>query len=299
MRVLVTGGRGFLGAWVARRLLLRGFEVSCLDVTDNAAVAESILGAAAGRVEWRHGDVSCVQDVLDAMQGCDGVIHIAGLLTPTCKADPVLGAKVNLIGTLNIFEASKRCGIRKVLYASTAAVYGPEDTQHPTPVTHYGAFKLAAEGCARAYWHDAGISSVGLRPLVIYGPGRELGPSAGVTLACRAAAAGSPYEISFTGRSGFAYVDEVAGAFEAALLASLEGARVYNFWGDVADVSEVTRSINELAPGAQITAAGASLGVPADIDSGAIYRDLPDIRRVPLADGLAQTLQHYRARGGK
>lgn len=299
MKVLITGGRGFLGAWVARRLLARGMDVRSLDVSDQGGAAESVLGPSMQRVQWRLGDVSRREDVHEALQGCDRVIHVAGVLTPVCRQDPILGAQVNLVGTLNIFEAAKERDIRHVLYTSTAAVFGPEDTDCPRPVSHYGAFKLAAEGCARAYWHDAGICSFALRPLVIYGPGRELGPSAGVTLACRAAAEGRAYEIPFTGRSGFVYVDEVAAAFEAALLSQPQGASVYNMWGDVADVASVVRTIQELAPGARISAAGPVLGVPADIDSSALYRDFPLLQRIGLAGGLGETIAHYRRQRGQ
>jgi nucleoside-diphosphate-sugar epimerase len=294
MKVLLTGGAGFLGAWVARRFLNRGLEIRSLDLSNDLSIAQSILGSSVDQVDWVRGDISNGNDVRGAMRGCSGVIHIAGVLTPVCKTDPVRGAMVNLIGTLNVFEAAKHEGITQVLYTSTAAVFGPEDKSVPVPVSHYGAFKLASEGCARAYWADEGIASAALRPLVIFGPGRTLGPSSGVTLACRAAAEGRPFEISFTGRSGFIFVDEVAAAFEALLVAKLEGARVYNLWGDVADTGEVVEEIVRCVPGAQISATGPVLPVPADIDSTQIYQDFPQLKRIPLASGLRRTIEHYQ-----
>jgi UDP-glucose 4-epimerase len=294
MKILVTGGAGFLGAWVVRRLQRNGHAVRCLDLGDDLRVARSILGTPADAIDWRRGDVGRAEDVLDASSGCAAIVHIAGLLTPACRADPVRGATVNLIGTLNVFEAAKRWGISKIVYTSSAAIFGPEDTDTPRPVSQYGAFKLACEGSARAYWADEGISSCGFRPLVIYGPGRELGPSAGVSLACRAAAEGQPYTIPFTGRSGFVFVDEVAAAYEAALLSPPTGAAVYNFWGDVADVREVVAEIRACEPHARITAEGSPLPVPADIDSTALYRDFPELVRTPLRLGLTRTIEYYR-----
>ena len=67
-------------------------------------------------------------------------------MTPTCQADPLLGARVNVIGTLNAFEAAKANGITQVFYTSSGGVYGLKDNQPPFPSTHYGAFKLANEG---------------------------------------------------------------------------------------------------------------------------------------------------------
>jgi UDP-glucose 4-epimerase len=295
MRVLVTGGAGFLGAWVARRLVRSGLEVRSLDVADDRGTARFIMGVAADAVEWRRGDVSRGEDVLEASRGCAGIVHIAGVLTPACRADPVRGAMVNVLGTLNVFEAAKGHGIGRVLYTSSAAVFGPDDTDQPRPVTHYGAFKLATEGSARAYWADEGISSMGLRPLVIYGPGRELGPSAGISLACRAAAEGRSYQIPFSGRSGFVFADEVAAAFEAALSGAWQGARIYNFWGNVADTEMLAQAIGRHARGAVITAGGPPLPVPADIASQQIYDDFPEIERTALDLGILRTIEHYRS----
>ena len=115
-----------------------------------------------------------------------------GVLTPTCSANPVLGAQVNLLGSLHVFDAALAHGVRQVVYASSAGVYGPDHADYPAPATHYGAFKLAVEGAARAYWPTQGLASVGFRPFIVYGPGRESGVSAGPSLACRAAAQGQP-----------------------------------------------------------------------------------------------------------
>ncbi|MEO6322648.1 MAG: NAD(P)-dependent oxidoreductase, partial [Polaromonas sp.] len=188
--VLITGGSGFLGAWIIRRLTARGMEVRVLDIHDRRQTVASIAGDMAHQLDWRVGDIADGQAVSQAMHGCGGVIHLAGVLTLVCSAQPVRGAQINLIGTLNVFEAAQAEGIRQVVYASSAGVYGPDDAQHPLPMTHYGAFKLATEGSARAYWHDRQIASIGFRPFVVYGPGRETGVSAGPSLACRAAARG-------------------------------------------------------------------------------------------------------------
>lgn len=292
-RVLVTGGAGFLGSWVVRKLLACGYRVRSLDLRAEARLAERILGANGCDVEWMSGDVGDPGDVQRAMEGCEHVVHIAALLTPACRANPAHGAAVNLLGTIHVFEAAKRCGIHHVVYASTAAVFGPDSNTVPCPVTHYGAFKLAAEGCARSFWFDAGVGSVGLRPLVIYGPGRELGPTAGVTLACQAAARCEPYTISFTGRAGFMHVEEVASAFAHALHPSTPGAAVYNCWGDNADVEDVIASIRAVVPGARIKAAGPPTGVPADVDSRALYNALPAIERISLGEGIRRTIQYY------
>jgi nucleoside-diphosphate-sugar epimerase len=275
-------------------MLALGADVRSLDVNGDTATARKIIGSGFDRVEWRIGDVSRADDVDAASRGCTAIIHIAGVLTPVCQANPVRGAQVNLIGTLNVFEAARVRRIAQVLYASSATVYGPNNANYPEPTSHYGAFKLAAEGCARAYWSEHRITSTALRPLVIYGPGRYLGPSAGVTLACRAIAEGKPYVIPFSGRSGFAHADDVAAAYEAALLHPREGAAAYNFWGHVVDTDEVVGEMKRIAPSADIRAQGNAIPVPADVESRAIYRDYPTLGSTSLHDGIAATIEFYR-----
>lgn len=116
----------------------------------------------------------------------DAVIHLAGLQIPSCRDNPIVGAKVNLIGTLNVFEAAKalKAAGKKafnIVYASSAAIFGPDedyhreavtDTSAPAPASHYGAYKLCCEHSAKAYHTANGLNSVGLRPLSVYGPGR-------------------------------------------------------------------------------------------------------------------------------
>jgi len=135
----------------------------------------------------------------------------------------VLGAQVNVIGTLNIFEAVKK--FRQdlqmdspVVYTSSAAVTGfPSDYSSPLedetphrPRTHYGVFKLANEGNARIYWQDQKIKSVGLRPHTVYGVGREIGITSGPTKAIKAAVLGRKFVIPFSGKTSFNYVEDLA-----------------------------------------------------------------------------------------
>jgi UDP-glucose 4-epimerase len=296
MKFLITGGAGFLGAWIARRLLAGGHAVRVLDRSTNDTLMRAIAGPDARAVEWRTGDVSKADDVIRAAEGCDSIAHLAALLTPACQADPVRGAEVNLIGTINAFEAAKRHGMRGIAYASSASAYGPDDGVMPRPTTLYGAFKLAGEGCARAYAADHGMASVGFRPLVIYGPGREIGMSAGPTLACRSAVEGKPYTIPFTGRTDMIFVDDVAAAFEAALLRGYSGAHVFNLRGEIATMDRIIEMIRGLVPGAALSAAGDPLPVAAEIEAHDTEAVLGPLPRTGLADGLARTIAFYGTR---
>jgi nucleoside-diphosphate-sugar epimerase len=295
MRVLVTGGSGFLGAWVVKRLLAEGEEVRIFDVHERRETMRSIAGEIADELHWRVGDIRNAEDVARAMEGCDGVIHLAGVLTTDCSARRVRGAEINLIGSLNVFEAALAEGIDRVVYASSAGVYGPHDTHHPIPATHYGAFKLAVEGAARAYWSEHGIASIGFRPFVIYGPGRETGISAGPSVACRAAVRGEGYTIGYSGASGLVYVDDVAQAFVQALSVPLQGASVCNLVGELSTVDEVIAEIRRHLPGARLGSSGAPLSIAPGIDEAGLDALLPQRQRTGLAEGLAATLRFYDA----
>ncbi|WP_432257314.1 NAD-dependent epimerase/dehydratase family protein [Cupriavidus sp. TMH.W2] len=293
-RVLITGGSGFLGAWIIRRLAARGTDVRVFDMHSNRATVADIAGPAAQGLEWEVGDIRDADAVHRAMHGCDGVIHLAGVLTPDCSADPVRGAEINLMGSLNVFEAAHAHGIARVVYASSAGVYGPHDAGHPQPATHYGAFKLAVEGAARAYWHERQVASIGFRPFVVYGPGRETGISAGPSLACRAAARGEPCTIGYTGASGLIYVDDVAQAFEQALLTPAQGASVYNLVGQSTTMDEVIAEIRRQVPGARLKAEGPPLTIAPGITEDGLDALLPLRQRTGLAQGIAATLDHHR-----
>ena len=296
MRVLITGGGGFIGAWLSKRLLASGHEVQIFDLRKERNIAAAIVGSALDRIDWVLGDVSDGNAVRQAAEGCDLLVHLAAVLTPACQQDPVRGAQINLIGTLNVFEAARVHGLQKVLYMSSAGVYGTDDGSVPYPLTHYGAFKLAGEGSARAYHLDHGISSLGVRPLVVYGAGRETGLTAGPTIACRAAARGETYIIPFSGDSNFVYVDDVAAAFAKGADTTINGAHVHNILGEKSSAESIAGEIKRLIPRADISVNGPKLPVVADIDDSEIEKTLPGLKRTPLSEGLAATIEHYRPR---
>ncbi len=288
----MTGGTGFLGAWVTRRLLEAGCTVRIVDRSTDRALLDAIAGP--GAAECLEGDVGDPERLAAQAQGCDRIIHLAALLTPACQADPIRGATVNLIGTLAVFEAARQHGIPQVTYASSAGVFGPDSGEVPFPSTQYGAFKLACEASARAYWLDRGIASVGFRPLVVYGPGRKVGSTAGITLACRHAASGKAYTIPFTGLTDLVFVDDVAAALVAAVLRPVTGAHVFNLPGEVASVDQVIAALRALCPGAVLRAEGPPVPVAPHLARHDLHPVLGVLPSTPLAAGLARTVAYYR-----
>jgi len=297
MRVLITGGRGFIGAWTARALLDGAHDVRIFDVHDERTTFDALVGReriAGDHIEHVHGDITEPRDVDDAVEGCDAVVHLAAVLIPTARKDPLLGARVNVLGTLHVFEAAKKYGVRNIAYASSAAVFGPHDGIHPEPRTLYGAYKLCNEGCARAYFDDAGIRSIGLRPSTVYGPGREIGVTADPTLAMRAAAEGRSYTIRFTGATGMDYARDVGTIFARAATETPDGAHAFSLQGQLATMDDVLAAIHTVVPDADVHAEGAELMFAAQLDEEPLHALLPNLQRTPLLEGTRATIEFYR-----
>lgn len=295
MKVLITGAGGFIGAWLIKRLIRKGYRIRVLDLIENRKIIAAIAGSSiADGIEWCCGDIADTAIVHHTAKDCDALIHLAGLLTPACQENPVLGANVNLIGALNIFTAAQKFNIGKVLYMSSAGVFGPDGGSEPHPTTLYGAFKLAAEYSAKAFYETEGISSIGFRPFVVYGPGRTQGLSAGPTLACQAIAQSREYTIPFSGEFDMIHVDDVAAAFEIVLQTSLNGAAVLNLLGTKVSVGEVVADLNHLAGRVAIDAAGDPLPIVAPTEEPFAGHLLPGWRPRSLRQGLQETIEFYR-----
>lgn len=298
MRVLVTGGAGFIGSWVIKKLVAAGIVPVVFDRTSDRRVLQQIAGTElAETILWRTDDISDTESVINASVECDTIIHLASLLTPACRADPILGANVNLIGLLNVFLAARKHGMSRVLYISSAGVFGPGGGSTPEPTTLYGAFKLAGEHSARAFFEDDGISSIGFRPYVVYGPGREIGLSAGPTLACRAAARGEPYTIPFTGTIDMIHVEDVADALVKALSFQKPGAKVVNLLGTQTTTEEIIATIQATVPEAEIDAAGPPM--PITLPELATPSLFSDWKPRSLEQGISETIAYYRYTAGK
>jgi nucleoside-diphosphate-sugar epimerase len=299
---LVTGASGCIGAWVVKLLLERGDRPVSFDITDDARRVEQILPldrwADVGREKGDITELDAVERALDRT-GARHVIHLAGLQVPFCKSDPMAGAKVNVLGTVNVFEAAIRHGIERVAYASSAAVYGPEqdrvDEAAPCrPTTHYGVYKCANEGSARIYFQDDGLTTVGLRPLTVYGVGRDQGLTSDLTKAMKAAVVERPFTVRFSGSTDVIHARDVAAAFIEAADRAPSGAHVFNLHGASETIRTVVDMIHEHATKPVIQIEGDPLPIPPDIVADSIESVLPGLPRTPLAEGVAETMAQFR-----
>ena len=302
---LITGAKGFIGAWIVKNLVARGDRPWVFDLdTESHRLRALLSDEQLKAVTFLQGDVTVLEEVDRAVaeNGITHIIHLAGLQVPLCAANPPLGAKVNVLGTLNVFEVARRRRdlVKRIVYASSAAVFGPEEFYGPTtvqegapllPGTHYGVFKQCNEGNARVYFTNDGIPSVGLRPWAVYGVGRDQGISSGPTKAIKASVLGRPYVIRFTGAVDLQYVDDCARIFLRCAEDDLPDARVYTLRGSVVQVEEFIRTLEQVYPRAQglIRAEGKHLPIAPDLDDSALVRDLKDVPRTPLDHGISKT----------
>jgi nucleoside-diphosphate-sugar epimerase len=299
----ITGAQGCIGSWVVKTLVERGDVSIVFDMSADLRRLRQILDEEAiSAVRFRLGDITDAAALTSALveSGARRVIHLAGLQVPTCKADPVKGAAVNVIGTLNVFEAAKQAGVERVVYASSAAVFGLSEDESPVdeasvcePATHYGVFKRANEGNARIYFLDHGISSAGLRPLTVYGVNRDTGVTSDPTKAMKAAVLGAPFHIRFGGTTDFLYVADCAEAFIACADRAPEGAHVFNVHGETVEIAEVTRLINHEAGRDLVTCGGPPIPVAANLNGDAIHRAVGNLPVTRLSDGVRKTMQRF------
>lgn len=288
-RILVTGGTGFVGARTVAALHAAGHAVRILDLSPRPEQLPAGIAA-----EIVKGDITDARTVVDAAKDCDGIVHLVGLMTADCARDPVLGARVNLIGSLNVFEAAKARRL-PVAYLSTAGVFGPKDAVHPQPMTVYGATKLAVEGAARAFFLDHGVPSLGLRPYIIYGPGESAGIAAGPSIAIAAAARRQPAKIRFSGRVGFVYVDDVARMLTSAMTAPLAGATVLTMSGDTADMQDFVAELARQSGWTEIAIDGVALRIPAELASDSVPALLGAQPVTDIATGIRLAIAELQA----
>jgi nucleoside-diphosphate-sugar epimerase len=310
MRVLLTGGYGCIGSWIVANLIERGDQVWIYDLKETPHRLRQILSDDQLRkVAFLQGDVTDLAGLTKAMrdQSITHVVHLAGLQVPVCRADPILGAKVNVLGTLAVFEAVKALGeqVKRLVYASSAAVFGPPEDYPPGPLaddvklmptTHYGHFKVCNEGNAAVYFRDHGLSSIGLRPWTVYGVGRDFGMTSEPTKAIKSLVLGRPFHVTLGGMQDFQLADDVSKIFVRCLERPYQGAKSYNVRGHVIDMKEFHRTMCEVAPEARklVTHGDRQIAIAYDLDDAALQRDLGPMPLTPLAEGIRRTLEQFR-----
>lgn len=314
-RFLVTGAMGCIGAWAVRELVAEGTPVVVFDrSTDPRRLRLLLSPEELARVTFVTGDVTDVGALGAAMDGhaIDHVIHLAALQVPFCRADPILGARVNVVGTVAVFEAvrARLDRMAPLAYAGSVGMFDLADADPDThqlaadatahPGTLYGVYKLANEGTASVYWAENGVPSVGLRPLTVYGVGRDQGMTSAPTKAMAPAVLGVDHRITFGGSTLYQYARDVSRAFLVASRTTARGALVANLGGEAVHMREVVAAIEAEAPEARgrITFEERPLPFPDDIDTTGLEA-LGPVPLTPFRDGVRETMARFRDLAGR
>lgn len=300
---LVTGAMGCLGAWVCRLLVEDEAAVTTFDLsTDDRRLRQLLGDGQLVSVEQLNGDITDPRQVADAVAGKSHVIHLAALQVPLVRANPIIGAAVNVTGTVNVFEAAKQHGLEHLSFASSTAVYGQasnyvddilKSDAPRIPETLYGVFKVANEDTAKVYWVENGVPSVGLRPYTVFGPGRDVGVTAAPTLALEAAVKGEPYHIPYGGVAGFNYAPDVARTFIAAARTRPDGGSTYSMAGDIVSVSQFVEVCHEVTGTSGITHGDDPLPFPDGLDDSPLRERLGGVPHTPLRESISQTAAFF------
>jgi nucleoside-diphosphate-sugar epimerase len=309
MKVLVTGGGGFIGSHVVDRLLAEGNDVRALD--NFTSGRRENLDGVLDDIELVEGDIQSYERAHTAVRGCDVVLHQAALPSvPRSVLDPLTSNASNVIGTLNLLLAARDSGVRRVVLASSSSVYGsnPELPKHEAlqtrPIAPYGVAKLAAEGYAQSFHRVYGLNTVVLRYFNVFGPRQDPRSEYAAVIPKFIAAAfqGTSPVIFGDGEQtrDFTYVDNVVQANLLAIQAPEAVGKVYNVaYGESVTLNRLVQLIGEVtgreliveyaAPRAgdvrhsraDITRAGTELGYAPEVD---------------LGEGLRRTVEWHAAK---
>jgi UDP-glucose 4-epimerase len=247
-RVLVTGGAGFIGSHLVERLVRSGARVRVLDNFSSGNRAN--LAAVREDVEVIEGDVRDAGTVRSAMAGCEVVSHQAAQLEITrCLDNPVDDLYANAVSTLHVLEAAVRVGVRRLVYASSACVYGQplyvpsDEAKHPTnPNWAYGVSKLACEKYAAIFSESSGVAMTGLRYAIVYGPREWYGRA--LTIFLKRLLGGQSPVVFGDGKQtrDFTFVGDLADLHDLLLQNEPAGHEVFNVSTGVATtIAEIAR----------------------------------------------------------
>lgn len=307
-KALVTGGAGFIGSHIVETLVKKGCGVTVLDNLSTGHVSN--LEMVADKIKFIEGDI-CDSATLDAaVSGCEVVFHQAAVVSVTdTVARPLASANVNEIGTLKVLEAARQNQVKRVVLASSSAIYGDDpqlpkkENMIPKPLSPYAVQKLVGEYYARVYTELYGLQTVCLRYFNVFGPRQDpSSPYSGVISIFMTKAAQKEKPIIYgdgTQSRDFIYVSDVVAANLSAAVSTGTDSAVYNvgtgqsiqilqLWDVITQMSHLT-----LSPDFGPVRAG---DVPKSVaDIGKAEADLGFRPQTPFAEGLKKTLEYYDA----
>jgi nucleoside-diphosphate-sugar epimerase len=315
MAILITGGAGFIGSFLIRSLLKRGERVVIIDTNlETPSMKEILTPGEQQQILQIRGDIADPVFFYRTVkeQQVDRIVHLA-MVSGRVENDPWESVRINVTGTMTSFEAARLFGIKRVVWASTAQVFGrhtalarnfgmtvlTDDTVR-RPRDMYTAVKSLDEYMGEHYQKKFGVDTRGLRPIGVFGPGRRgSGRGALLTEMVKAAAFGKPFNLPNGDLAlPLSYVEDVARAFEVALYyegTELTG-RVVNIGAHSTSHRELAEITRRVAPGAEITVGPGDDGEPITlpVDNSGLSKATGFKMEVSLEEAIRRTMEHFR-----
>ena len=307
MTIMVTGGTGFIGARIVRRLVEQGQQVVCFDLFPPRANLQPYLD----RIKVFLGDVNQMAHLMEAVRshGVRRIIHLAAVLPPDSEERPQHGMYVNVQGTCTVFEVARWTDLERVVYASSIACYGvqetfgqrpltEEDDSHPTSV--YGMTKAANDFIAGKYIQQFGVDLRGIRLCTVFGHGRSTGMTGLLGgLLTSLPAVGKPVDIplSPSEASAMIYVEDVAEIFLRAVQSDNLKSPVYISGGHLATLGEMAGMVKRFIPEAEITLGDGPVPHVYLVDNSRMLRDI-GYELPPLEDRVLDHINEARRESG-
>ena len=271
MAYMVTGGTGFIGSWVVKSILEAGHDVVCFELAPNRERLEALLGDGADDVKVLRGDVLHLHKIVEAIQehGITHIAHIAAAVMSVCAANPAYAMQINVTGFTNMLEACRITGIRRMVWASSAGIFGgnygnepiPNDAR-PSPYSIYAGSKVLGECLANHYHDNYGLDIIGVRYTFVNGHGmpNSMGGKV-VEELCYNPALGKPGKVPWGDDApDWLWGGDAGRATALALDAPPTKTRAFNIRGDNHKMADAINYVRSVIPEARLTAEPGALG---------------------------------------
>ena len=304
---MVTGGTGFIGWRIIRKLLDAGEKVVCFDLSP----PKSNLDPYKDKISFYRGDVTQLSQIIAAINTykVNKIIHMAALLPPDTEDRPQYGMFVNIDGTNNIFEAARWTGIKRVVYASSIAVYGIQDTfgQRPLteedltdPINVYGFTKAANDFSARIYSEKFGVDIKTVRISTVFGHGRVTGMTGMIGgLMISLPAIGQPVSMEFSPdeASPMIHAEDAAEIFVRVAVGTGLKHNIYLTGGHLATIGDIANIVKTYIPDAVINTGSKAVPHVYLVDNSKMLSDI-GYEMPPLAMRILQHINDARLEHG-
>lgn len=312
MKYLVIGGTGFIGSHVVKQLIGKGRDVVTYDASiDENAVRYVLDEQALQKITMVKGDITDLARLIETIKkhDIDTIIHLAFLMTVE-DPNPTLELRVGCEGTINVYEAARTFGIKKIAYASSNSVFGrasqypyeylPDDAPQGPHLSMYGACKSMNEYLAGHYFERYGLDSVGIRFPMVYGPGRMRGGGMWTAELINKPAAGLPGRVRYGDETiNFLYAEDAARSLVMASEAGVTKKRAYNISGFMYNVERVYHDfVKKFLPDANVTFIEPRrwfIAIPWKMDATGLKQDVGFEPKYTVEQGVRATINFVRS----